>query len=380
MLLGLSILSHPLFTRRDNRLSSLQGLSGLPDLRELRLDINHLTSLHELKNLPSLVELSANTNHIRVLPEGFAAGLMPPKFFTQNWTKLHSTSGRATVACGRLQKLELYHNRLSSVHPKALEGLVSLTHLDLGRNQLKTLNGQALEACPALSTLVLSQNLLREPPYPLRLPLLNELWLSGNQINSMGAWAFAPLQVPASGFISSNLEGRTTLETTFPAKLNDAPPGLNMAPTCQSRKSDEGRGTSAGLELVGQVALYGATTKRERDKTSTNGAGRIDAEDGGVWLPSLEKLHLQDNELETLGGPWSLVGCPLLRSFDASFNKLRTPNNFFRCLEACGELEEVRLHDNPASDCADYADSVALCCPRVSQGIPSTDYLLCMCD
>ena len=65
-------------TRRDNRLTSLQGLSGLPNLRELRLDINHLTSLHELTSLPSLVELSANTNHISALPEGFAAALMAP--------------------------------------------------------------------------------------------------------------------------------------------------------------------------------------------------------------------------------------------------------------------------------------------------------------
>ncbi|CAN0546054.1 unnamed protein product, partial [Ectocarpus sp. 8 AP-2014] len=134
---------------------------------------------------------------------------------------------------------------------------------DLGRNQLQTLDGQALECCPALSTLILSQNLLREPPSPLCLPLLNELWL----------------------------------------------------------------------------------------KTSTHGEHGRTYDDATVWLPSLEVLHLQDNALETLGGRFSLAGCPLLRSFDASFNQLRATDEIALSLEACSGLEEVRLHDNPASAC-----------------------------
>ena len=93
----------------------------------------------------------------------------------------------------------------------------------------------------------------------------------------------------------------------------------------------------------------------------------LDADDGSfVWLPTLEVLHLQDNCLESLGGRWSLAGCPLLRSFDASFNQLRAPDEIAACLQACGDLREVRLHDNPASTCENYADSIALSCPLVS--------------
>lgn len=295
------------FVDRDNRLTSLEGISGLPNLRELRLDINQLTSLHDLTMLPSLVELSANTNHITSLPAGFAAGLVRPGPLFSDLTDVFKTSGECTVALGGLQKLELYHNRISYVDPRALDGLVSLTHLDLGRNQLKRLNGRGMEACPALTTLVLSQNLLREPPSPLRLPLLSELWLSGNQIRSMADWAATP------------------------------PPDV----------------------------LSGIEGTRPKKKSPTVDVGRAAIDCRGVWLPSLEVLHLQDNLLETLGA-WSLVGCPLLRFLDASFNRLRTPDDFHTCLQACGELEEVRLHDNPAVERADYAHIVALSCPQVS--------------
>ncbi|CAN0546066.1 unnamed protein product, partial [Ectocarpus sp. 8 AP-2014] len=85
----------------------------------------------------------------------------------------------------------------------------------------------------------------------------------------------------------------------------------------------------------------------------------------GSWAssPTETLLHLQDNALETLGGRFSLAGCPLLRSFDASFNQLRAPDEIALSLEACSGLEEVRLHDNPASACPNYADAIALSCP-----------------
>lgn len=345
---------------RDNRLSSLRGLSGLPNLRELRLDINHLTSLHELQNLPALVELSANTNHIRELPAGFAACLLstaapsrdhlkdiPDPGSTTATSQLAYSTGEWTEQ-GGLQRLELYHNRIVSVHPHALDAFDSLTHLDLGRNQLETLDGRSLECCPSLSTLVLSQNLLREPPAPLRLPLLTELWLSGNRISSMGNWA--------------------------------TPPTLSQSPSPLGTPLSAPQCTISGESLASKVSssrngmIRGNVNRTTPGANAGKGTGSGEINDGaclqdngeGMWLPSLEILHLQDNVLETLGGIWCLSGCPLLRSLDASFNRLRTPRDFSSCLRACGELQEVRLHDNPAAEYESYADTVALLCPKVS--------------
>lgn len=365
--------------RRDNRLTSLKGLSDLPNLRELRLDINHLTSLHELTFLPSLVELSANTNHIRALPEGFAAALMAPSDPpTANSTHPHTGGGseQSAVTCGGLQKLELYHNRIDFVHPRALEGLMSLTYLDLGRNQLRTLDGRGLESCPALSTLILSQNLLREPPSPLCLPLLSELWLSGNQIAGMGAWAYGPPQQQQTRPFSIDERGRqrqtcsenkSSLEKSqggVPVEL-----GLEGCPKRQDPRNG-GRNPGSALEEPRRGANFGCGFEERGARggeASTFAQGRTDADDESfVWLPTLDVLHLQDNCLESLGGRWSLAGCPLLRSFDASFNRLRTPDEIVACLQACGDVREVRLHDNPASTCHNYADTIALSCPRVS--------------
>lgn len=244
------------------------------------------------------------------------------------------------MACGGLQKLELYHNRISSVHPRALQGLASLTHLDLGRNQLRKLDGEALESCPALSTLVLSQNFLQEPPSPLCLPLLSELWLSGNQISSMCAWASRPTRGDSGDSILS--------------------PGHQGARCWELSERDP--------EVRERVAKLDQTNEREGryQPSSTCGESGTTTGEVGVWLPSLEVLHLQDNALESLGGRSAFVGCPLLRSFDASFNQLRTTDEIGASLGACSELEEVRLHDNPASSLRNYADTVALSCPCVS--------------
>ncbi len=138
---------------------------------------------------------------------------------------------------------------------------------------------------------------------------------------------------------------------------NGSPPGHQDARNRELRETgSEGR---QGIEKAG----HGSEGER-RPGTPSGREGRTFGE-VGVWLPTLEILHLQDNTLKTLGGRSVFVGCPLLRSFDASFNQLSTPDDICKSLQACGDLEEVRLHDNPASACQNYRDAVALSCPNV---------------
>lgn len=263
----------------------------------------------------------------------------------------------STATRGRLQKLEMYHNRIEFVHPRALEGLTSLTHLDLGRNQLETLDGSGLEVCPALSTLVLSQNLLGTPPAPLRLPLLTELWLSGNRISSMGGWAAEPPPSRPSPLPTPAFEGPPVEES------NRLHTPITKWGSCDQNGCSKSPVTSSRGNAIGGCQSEVKGGKRRRDDDSVSHDGSVT-----VWLPSLEVLHLQDNVLESLGGRWSLAGVPLLRSLDVSFNRVQKTNDVAACIGACGVLEEIRLHDNPVAGCVTYADSVALSCPRVSKG------------
>lgn len=292
---------------------------------------------------------------------------MSPQDPVPGKTMSRSTLVEKAVACGGLQKLELYHNRIASVHPRALQGLASLTHLDLGRNQLKTLDGQALESCPALSTLVLSQNLLQKPPSPLCLPLLSELWLSGNKISSMRAWASCPTQAGVRPSFTCFQQGTVLKEVSAGVSGvsgDSIEGGLGASPGHQGARCSEL--SERDPEGRGRVTKPGHANEREgRDNAPTSEEDGNDTGEVGIWLPSLEVLHLQDNALESLGGRSAFVGCPLLRSLDASFNQLRAPDEIGASLQACSDLAEVRLHDNPASSHQNYIDAVALTCPKV---------------
>ncbi|CAM9589051.1 unnamed protein product, partial [Choristocarpus tenellus] len=318
---------------RDNCISSLEGLAGLTQLQELRLDINQLTSLKGLHTLPSLTELSAKTNHITSLPDRFGAGLASCSTSSASCstsTDCNPPGGIESDNIGfpSLQRLELYHNRICLVHPGAFIGLTSLLHLDLGRNHLSTLDGRALERCPALVTLVLSQNHLKEPPYPLRLPLLRELWLSGNRIETMGLW----------------------------------PSSILGYQTCSS--SQQQMCMTGPLQKVGEC-------KDRGDIQKTRTIGHVDHQggNGGVWLPSLEVLHLEDNALVSMGGTRSLVGVPLLRVLDISFNSLEEKEanvgggGLSSCLKVCRRLEELQVHDNPMTSCDYYVFNLLQSCP-----------------
>ncbi|GMI14241.1 hypothetical protein TrVE_jg1138 [Triparma verrucosa] len=152
---------------RDNKVTSLEGMKTMQGLVELLVDVNQLTSLETLSTSCwfNLTTLSANTNRISSLPANLSAHL----------------------PC--LSMLNLYQNNLESLCPTTFQNLPSLTSLDLGRNKLKDAEalGSALSLAPTLRKLVLSQNKLTAPP-ALTLPLLQQLWLSSNNISTLVAW------------------------------------------------------------------------------------------------------------------------------------------------------------------------------------------------
>ena len=147
---------------KDNKLKNLDGLQNMQKLRALVLDVNQVNDMSAIESLQSIVLLSASTNHLTEVP------------------RLDSPY---------LQRLNLYHNNISTVSSLASIKSRVLTHLDLGRNKLKYISGEALSQCQLLTQLILSQNALENVPYPLRLPNLRRLWISGNRVCGLNEWA-----------------------------------------------------------------------------------------------------------------------------------------------------------------------------------------------
>jgi Leucine-rich repeat (LRR) protein len=305
---------------KDNRISSLAGLSALTQLRSLLLDVNQLRSLVHMQHLPRLTELSVVSNRVAALPQ--------------------------QLPLPALQRLDLQHNSLHSLPQRLLCGLSQLTHLNLGRNKLgsssrnssstdtnsssssasaaHTALGQALTACPSLTILVLSGNGLTAVPSPLRLPLLRELWLSGNRLTSLAAWAAA---------------GATTTAATSSSSSSSS--------TAQQQQQQQQQ------QQLPQV-----------------------------WLPSLHVLHLQDNALATLAGCAALASMPLLRSLDLSFNALT--GLALAPLRVCTQLRRLAVHDNPATTEPQHSTALLLLLPWLrlldGEAVRACDAWRALCD
>ena len=237
-------------------------------LRELSLDVNKLARLEACELNPwaaSLERLSVASNHLN------------------DWPSASSPGGALTLPV--LQRFDAHHNQLRNLPAGALGGLPRLVHLDLGRNLLgPDLRGATLSAAKCLETLVLSQNKLERLPAPLRLPLLRKLWLGSNRLLDMSAWADDGSSTNSSSSSSSSSSSRSS-----------------SSGSSSTSNGNNGNGRSEGADGVD-----GAAGAAAREAT---------------WLPSLECLHLDSNRLACLP-PGCLVGLPLLRLLDLSFNSL----------------------------------------------------------
>jgi Leucine-rich repeat (LRR) protein len=146
---------------KDNRIADVTPLSGLKKLKYLYLDSNRVTDLSALSGLPELVALCANSNQIAEVP---------------------------TLYCPKLQRLELSRNRITTVEEGCFQGTPSLVHLNLSSNQIVRFDGAALSACPLLQSLALSENQLTTVPSPLHLPMLKSLRINLNRLTNLQEW------------------------------------------------------------------------------------------------------------------------------------------------------------------------------------------------
>ena len=207
---------------KDNKIKSVVGMKGLQSLVEVLLDVNCLTTLEQLAGRwvarSEVARSEAASRRLLViwicgillllsLRYGRPSLLVPSHqtlisrqfapcscwfnlaTLSANTNKIKSLPSDLSSSLPSLCMLNLYQNAIERVEVDTFRHLPSLTALDLGRNKLsdsETL-GRSLSLAPTLRRLVLSQNSMVKPP-ALNLPLLQQLWLSGNKISGMKVW------------------------------------------------------------------------------------------------------------------------------------------------------------------------------------------------
>jgi Leucine-rich repeat (LRR) protein len=160
-----------------NKVSSLNCVSSISNLRTLSFCDNLISICDELQHMSSLRHVNIDSNKI------FGhLNLLSPQLLSLSLNCNNIESFRAVDALC-LERLSLYSNSLVRFEIVGEFSLSNLTYLNLGRNRLSEINWENMSKLVLLSTLILSQNDLKQFPYALSLPLLQSLWLNGNKIS-----------------------------------------------------------------------------------------------------------------------------------------------------------------------------------------------------
>ena len=111
-----------------NRLQgNLQGITGMPRLRMLRLDGNRITNISSLNGLPALEQLFVKQNLLQ------DAQLCLPRLQVLDVSENKITKVECYATCTSLITLKLNDNKVSSIHSRILG---HLKHLDLRNNSI----------------------------------------------------------------------------------------------------------------------------------------------------------------------------------------------------------------------------------------------------
>ncbi|KAK9843064.1 hypothetical protein WJX74_006452 [Apatococcus lobatus] len=283
----------------DTSAASKQPESGAAPLpRMLDLDSERLSNLSEHRQLHRhLVHLSANQN------------------------RLSHVSGLSDVSPD-ICHLSLQMNQLTSL--TGLSSMSSLRILHVGHNQLKSLNGlplrtssvdaccnqierlmPAVQTCCAITKLHLSNNQLSSLQGLATCSSLQHLDVSGNRLRSLAGLGSCSLL--------QNLAADGNMLEAFPSQQH--------LPTA----------------LLVSLSLK---------------ANRISVLPSLPWLPHLQELNLQDNEVICVQ---PMLSCAQLTALDLSFNAIADLDSI-AAISPCTRLRSLSLNDNPATELPGYAD------------------------
>eukprot|EP01031_Cornospumella_fuschlensis_P030455 gene30455-36804_t len=225
-------------TLNVNQLSSLSGITSLSSLTSLSVVDNQLTSLNELARLPLLVQINADNNRITDLSS--LSNHAAVQILSVNCNNLQHFP---LLNCPRLLKLELYKNRIADV-PAAQRNVRKAS----GSNFVSLLSSSV-------------------PSTTWHLPRLLYLNLGRNQLKQIDGHSLSSCVYLQTLILSQNL-------------LTSVPSPLRLP--CLSALWLNGN-------QIENLTLW------EQSNSASSGDEKYP-----LFLPSLQKLYLQDNRMSSL--------------------------------------------------------------------------------
>ena len=168
-----------------NVIRDMEPVHLCPNLEELYLANNKLKVISGLKHLKKLRKIDLGANRIRVMPEEELSGLENLEELWLGKNKIESIGGLNKLT--KLRRLDVQANRLTRVENltaqiDTLEELY-LAHNGIDEEGASCETGLALNFT-ALNTIDMSRNRLKSTKPFAHLLALEELWLSGNSIQT----------------------------------------------------------------------------------------------------------------------------------------------------------------------------------------------------
>ncbi|KAB0399932.1 hypothetical protein E2I00_014799, partial [Balaenoptera physalus] len=170
-----------------------KALSGLKELKVLRLDANHITAVPEdsFEGLTQLRHLWLDDNSLTEVPVHPLSNLPTLQALTLALNKISSIPDFAFTNLSSLVVLHLHNNKIKSLGQRCFDGLDNLETLDLNYNNLGEFP-QAIKALPSLKELLFHSNSISVIPDGAfdGNPLLRTIHLYDNPLSFVGNSAF----------------------------------------------------------------------------------------------------------------------------------------------------------------------------------------------
>ena len=291
-------------------------------LEWLSLRDNRLKTLTNVSPLLSTLEyLSIEMNNITSLSH-----LIQSKNSATSKTTERNTMHQTTT-CYPLRTLLASNNQIQSLEPLCCTTNNIDNNIDNNINNINynPSSSSSFSSSPfqCLETLSMYRNKISEIPFnlTLSLPNLRHLDLGRNQIKHIHQF---------------NLEHCPLLETL--------------------------------ILYENQIEMLPTTNNMCLKEIWMNGNQLIDLSyrsTGTSWGPSVETLHLHDNQIESLDRG-TLLAYPMLRVLDLSFNKLSSLDDL-RELSGCPHITSLKLNDNPLCELPEYRRRVLLALPHLTE-------------